>query len=143
MNWNDATLFDCRDGSELHHTEPVEAIEELLDMAYEEGTTLGQTVAACSPVTVNGYRPKTISPRFGEAAIDNMLEDFIENYWCEEYGNCDHQPWGKDFNRIRGRFYALMEECLQSAVTWQCEKVGTREYSNDEVMEIARDWWGE
>lgn len=132
-----AKFYDCGDPQELKHADPGEAVEEFLDSNWAPDISPQQLLDELCPVTVKAYAPKTVAPRFGESAIDSMLEDFEENYWCEEYGNpmeCGSPPWeGEQLRALRDKLYAALAEALKHAYVWQCEVVATREFTKQEV----------
>lgn len=144
-NFDGATFYDCGDPEELHYESPSEAIEAHLDNAWEVGNTAMQTLDYVAPLEVKAFVPKKIPKGFGESAIDRMLEDFDENYWCEEFGNPidgGHEPWtGDELKALKAKLYAVMDEALSHADVWQCDVVATRTYSEDEVRALVPDWF--
>lgn len=142
--FDDADYFDCGDPEELIHESLEEALERFIDDAWEPGSVMGELLDKLCPLKVTGYARKKVAPRFGEAAIDTMLDDFDENYWCEEYGNPtdgDYPPWSaSELISLKAALYKVMGAALLKARPWQCEEVGTREFSKAELMALIGDY---
>jgi len=141
-NYENAYYYDCRESEDLSHSSPEEAIEELIDQAYEKDKPIEQTIADCCPIEMVGYVRKKIDLRHGEHYVDNMLES-LEEEWGEEYGDFDGDvmPWKKEQRvTVTKEFYSLMEKHLKDAHIWQCDPCGKREYSEDEVLVMMREY---
>lgn len=155
--FDSATFYTCDDSCEELSLETVEeAIEEMLDgwFIHDPRTTSmtpDEAIETQGPITVYAYKRKTLpdSFGFGEAAIDSMLEDFDEMYWCDEYGNAHDDnapPWEGDVLKdVKRKLYATMEECMKLANIWRCEVVEERVFSEMAItammMEHRPDWW--
>jgi hypothetical protein len=138
-----ATYYDCRDSEELTHSEPEEAIEEIVDMAYEKGVPIEETLADLGPVTVTAYNRRKASNEWIENQAEYMAGDLVERFEEEhgDPGGC-HDAWtAKELKTIEEKLCAVIKEAVADAAVWQCEKVAEREYSEAEVTAIAKDLW--
>lgn len=139
--YESARYYDCRDAECYTHESPEEAIAELLDDNYEKGKSILDTIAECSPITVEGYVHETLDPLFGSNAIDRMLEE-IDESWHEDYGDPDgdHPPWNaKKQLEVRTKLEMVLDECLEEAHIWQCKSAGKREYTEEGVLALMKE----
>jgi hypothetical protein len=130
------------DPESLSHNSPEEAMIQFFDDVFDPEVSIQQSIANHCPMTIIGWKRKVISPRFGEYAIDRMLEDFDESYFCEEYGNPFEDgfpPWeGERLKQVKEKFYKVMEECLKTAHVWQCEEAARKTFEEEEVLKIVK-----
>jgi len=150
-----ADYYTCDDTAELlSHEDWVEALAEHADSWFdpqEPHLTIDEILEKQGSITVYAWKRKVLptSFGFGEAAIDSMLEDFEEMYWCEEYGNAFEEgspPWDEEALKIvKAKLYATMEECVQMAHIWQCEVITNKVFADEELVTLLKEhsphWW--
>ena len=151
--YNESTYYDASDApEEMTSEDPSEAIAQYLDDHFYppiENKTIEDHIRELSPIHVRSYTRKKAPTNQGEAAIDSLLEDFDEYYWCEEFGNAfegGSPPWGEDvLLEVKKILYEAMERCVKKARVYQCDYTASREYSADEVAIMMKasnpHWW--
>lgn len=151
--YNEAHYYDAGDTpEEMTSEDPTEAIAQYLDDHFYppiENKTIENHIRELSPIHVRSYTCKQAPSNQGEAAIDSLLEDFDEYYWCEEFGNSFESgspPWeGDDLLKVKKILYEAMERCIAIATVHQCDYTASREYSADEVITMMKasnpHWW--
>lgn len=142
-SFNTADWYSVNEDGELHHTCWEDCIGEHMDASHENDVHIVDQIDTIAPLEVFAWKRKTLPPNsgLGDTAIDRMLEDFDEYYWCEEYGGVEEEspPWeGEALANTKKTLYSAMEECLQTADIWQCEIVGSRVFSKEELTEFMK-----
>jgi hypothetical protein len=138
--FENAKFYDCRDSETLSYQTPEESLHDYFETYYEPGQTLRETIIDRAPVTVTAYDPEDgPSDKWILARIECALED-LEECYSENWGPPDDPAWEKDkANELRDKLLPVVRDWLKGVNVWQCKKVGTREYSEEELLEIFKD----
>ena len=138
--FDNAKFFACDEPDELRHESPEEAIREYIDDLLGE---LRDVVEEHTPLTVMAYNPVAITPDHVSDIADDLAE-LVEEWLAQEFGEPDtgdiYVPDGVAED-LRLAFEAVIARVLREydVQAWRCEKVGTREYSTDEVLAIVAE----
>lgn len=132
-----ATYYACNDPEELTHEDPEEAIHDYLDNLG--WTSWRKTIAEAAPVEVTAYTRKEVPDEQIRQWALRMVEDLEENVG-EEYGG----PDGFDFEtKAKEALFvgiqAAAKKCIEASHIWACEQVATREYSEEELLEMFKE----
>ena len=138
---------DQEDGK-LEHESAEAALQEYLEVvAQEEGpdeprdNTLREAIDIANPVEVQAWNPKPIDDKFIQSQVEGSYRDFEEAF-SEEYGNPDSDaPTFKQdvAETLKAELAAAFEKVLAATRVWQCEVVGSREYTEEELLEMFKD----
>lgn len=146
-----ATYYTCDDSvEELSHETWAEAITEHLDAWHDPCThnsPIDTIIAGCSPLKVYAYARDVVEPRFGEHAVDSMMET-LDDDWHDNYGDLDGDScvFSPDKKKdITEKFYVLMRECLADATSWRCAVFAEMEFDAEELTALMKKenphWW--
>ena len=140
----DCRLWACDDPEYLTHTDPVEAIEEIVDSHLYPNCDTVKEIEEMGGVTVEGYNPMTVTDKDIIYASERVF-DTLQEYFSEEFG--DPEGDGDDLPRAGClvKINKLVRELLQSRHVWRCEVVHTVELSAEEVITLMKhyrkDWF--
>lgn len=137
--YDSARFYDCRDSERLSHVTPEAAIEELLDVHYEEGESTVSCIARLSPIEVTGYNRIAISESERDSWAGCLAVDLIE--MIEElYGDPGHSVCLADGiePEITRRMREAIDWVLEHGTLLACTPVGKRVYEAAEVETMMR-----
>ena len=132
-----ADYYACNDPEELQHESAEEAIRDYLDNLTGSGDTWRETIAEAAPVEVTAYTRKEVPEAQIRVWAERMVED-LEETVAEDYG-------GPDGLRLEGKealtveIMAAARKSINATHIWQCDQVGTREYSEEELLEMFKE----
>lgn len=147
-SFENAKFFSCFEVEQLTFDNPEEAIHQWLDecwtTALNDDASVSQWESALReecPVTVTAYDPKTVSEErrtsWAIGAAESLTDDFWENY-------CDPEDDGPRISQaVAAKFREAVDFALSEWPVWQCRQVATREFSYEEVLKVAREYFPE
>jgi len=140
----DCRLWACNDPDYLTHTDPIEAIEDIVDSHLSPNCDVAKEIEEMGGVTVQGYDPITITDKDIDHASNRVFET-LQDYFSEEFGNPDGD--GDDLPRAGClvKINKLVRELFEFRHVWRCEIVYTVELSAEEVLTLMKhyrkDWF--
>jgi hypothetical protein len=132
-----ADYYACDDPEELQHESPEEAIRDYLDNLV--GDSWRETIAEAAPVEVTAYTRKEVPDEQIRQWTLGMVED-LEERVGDEYGGpegFDFEPKAKEALFVE--IMAAARKSINATHIWQCDQVGTREYSEEELLEMFKE----
>lgn len=130
--FDSADYYSCnQDGEDLSHESPEEALAELLDL-------WGHDMLANAPITVYAWKRKRLPVSWFGNEADFAVEFLVER-WGEEYGDPEGDLPGPFDDDFTAKLESLLREHVKPEHVWACERVGSREYSADELREMLAD----
>jgi hypothetical protein len=138
-----ADYYACDDPEHLSHSDPGEALEDYLcNTLYEKGQSLRACIEEHAPIEVQAYCHIQISSEALQYEAEHLVERFVESM-CEDFGD----PHGdsdffkeKDSEEILAKAFAEVLEAHRHLYhVWTCENVATREYDEEELLEMFKD----
>lgn len=138
-----AKFYDSDDCEELRHTEVEEAIEDALDSAWDKGKTPDQVLEEITPLTITAFNPKEVDPEIAGNRAQAVLDDFDESMWHDYGDQIGHNKlWTESaLTSIKTKLEAGFKLALELMSVWQCEAVGSRTYTAEEIREIVPGWF--
>lgn len=128
---------------ELEHESVTSLIADKIadtEWCSSPGNTMEKFSEQFSPLTVYGYCRKKVLDGSGEESIDIMLDCFDEDRWAEPYGGECSPPWNvSELEVVKGKLYAAMQECIDMAYVYQCDRVCEVAIGKDLLLEILRE----
>jgi len=144
IKFDAADYYDTDDGREvLSHSSLEDALEYVLDNAWEKDRTWDDVLDELCPVTVFAFRRKELDKGVARRVAEDVIERFEMDFWYEEYGDFDgnHLPWeGKNKAALIDDMTAVLEKHLADVKPWQCEVVTTAEFTKEEVRELMKGY---
>lgn len=144
MSFENATYYGERNDELLSAHDPVEAIERVLDRAWEKGESMKDTAKRLAPIEIVAYERDEILPR----DIDDWalwLFDLLEEHVGDEYGDPDgnHDPWTEEEKSIIKRcLRGAVQMAADLATVWRCSPAGSRDYDEAALLEIVeKEGW--
>lgn len=142
--FDNADFYDCRDAERFEHQRLDECIEAYVDDLGSPGDDIVKTIHDAGTLEVSAYIVKAVSQEEADRVAADLL-DTAEQRWDEEYG--DFEDKSAEFVDFLPRLKALVWEMFQSQKPWQCERVGKREFSPEEIEALVRkerpDWFND
>ena len=149
--FDSAKYYSVYDDETLSHESPEEAITD----AYEDCSVADLADEMLGlvpelPVEVTAWNPKSPPTDDRLTQLAESIVGDIEEWWCDEdgWGNPDDSHltnpktgWPEkdgDGRRAVERLVVALREITQGLRIWQCEVVGTREYSKAEAIAIIK-----
>lgn len=146
--FDNAALYDCRDGAEqLNHESVEEAIEAEVERHCSLDCDVAKVIASMGELTVTAYVREEVTPIWIHDQCDRMVESLAEAF-SEDFGDMDGD--GEDMsNEACAALASAIEPIVRAALSkvhvWRCRDVGTRTYDDDEVLAMMRehrpDWF--
>lgn len=147
--YDSAVFYDCRASEVLSHETPWDSIAEFLDCFTSPGCDMIEIIRSNSPITVTAYNRARIQDSWIAFRVESLAHLLAEQFG-EEFGNPneDDQAMPAD---VMERFAKEIAPAVRSAVekcdVWPCFVCGTRTYTFDDVVNMARreqpDWFVE
>lgn len=141
-----ADYYECSENIEsLSHDSPEEALETYLDGYMEPDCDAEAVIRKNCPVTCTAFTRTSVPP--GQARKwAEAFADLLNEWWPEEeYGDPDADADGPGDKRFIEDVTPVIQAAIDRTHVWQCQKVGTRTYSADEVLTMMRaevpDWF--
>ncbi len=141
--FDSATYYDWKDSESLSCESVEECLERWLDDNYEKGVNVREQIKRDCPIKITAYERKPIEPSDLQSTAESLVEQ-AQEWFAEEFGDQDNEipGWNADvdkelaagFAEVMARVFAARE--IES---WQCEQVGARTYSAEEVEKILRE----
>jgi hypothetical protein len=140
----DCRFWACNDPDYLTHTDPIEAIEDIVDSHLSWNCDVVKEIEEMGGVTVEGYDPEVITDGHLYELSGRML-DLAQEYFSEHFGDPegdgDDLPKAEALPKIQG----LVADLLNKRHVWRCEIVHTVELSAEEVITLMKhyrkDWF--
>lgn len=143
--FDSATYYDARDSEALSHETPEEAIIERLDtdaLDPRDGRSGARQVVDFGPVEVTAYVRETISDEWVTHLLETLAE-VVEENWSEDFGSTeelDDLPIDAKKAFVGSARPAVLA-LLSSKPVFRCRSVGTRTYTPEQTLAIAREEW--
>ena len=132
--FENADFYDCRDDSELTSTSPLQELWEYLD---NQSCTLLEAIKKSSPVTVEAFSRKKVPESEIKARAEGAAGDAIDLIY-EGYGDLDlFRP--EPSKKAIEAFETAIRQVVYDIRAWSCEKCGSREYSEEELLKMFKD----
>jgi hypothetical protein len=140
----DCRFWACDDPAYLTHTDPIEAIEDIVDSHLSPNCDVAKEIEEMGSIQVEGYDPMTVTDKDISHASARVL-DTLQEYFSEEFG--DPEGDGDDLPKAEclPKITKLVRELFESRHVWRCEIVHTVELSAEEVITLMKhyrkDWF--
>ena len=149
FNGIEVDFWDCLDGEVLEHTDPISALEALVELHRERGRLTEDVMREMGPLTVSGYRKRLHSDGEISDAAERALDAVTEALDDEEHGHPDGLSPMFTVD-VLARHLPVFEAAVRGLVAegkiWNCEVAHTVELSPDEAIEILLterpEWFG-
>ena len=128
--------YDTADSENLTHDTPVGAIEEFLDDFMSPGCDVAAIIAEHSPIEVTGSAREVVTPGNISGLADSLVAD-VDTWWTDNFGDPDGD--GLNDQQLERDIASAIEAAVKRATVWRCGSVGTREYSEDDVVAMMRE----
>lgn len=140
--FDNADYFDCRDGAELIHDTPEEAITSWIDDNYVEGESPIRCIRRLGPIEVMAFNREPIPAEWPRSMALHLVDRFVEDLE-DEFGD----PEGlHELTTEAGRgavadgFEALIRQAISQVAPWTCREVAKRVYTVAEVEAVCREY---
>jgi len=143
-NWpeafKNADMYDAIDNQQLHHTDPIEALEEAVDQWCTSGCDVSAVIREHAPFKITAYSHKEVSEDDYTGWTDRLIE-FMSELFGDEYGD----PDGSDYDEIsreaiekaHPKFEDAIKTLLDGANVWACDEVATVLLEAEEVEALV------
>lgn len=143
----EADFWDCSDAEQLTHTDPISAIEEIVESHLEPACDTAEVIREMGSITCDAYRRSKITDELitelAELAVERTRERLEEDVGDPDG---DRAMFTVDvLAKHLAVFEAAVRALVADAVVWQCEVSQSVELSPDETIELLRverpDWF--
>lgn len=153
-NFSHGVFFDWREPDRLSVESPEEAIYEWLssDFGFDlrddpeniPNSELEAELKKACPFLVTAYAPEPPTEKELERWGMNITESWCEMFG-EEYGDPEDYEDPKGAEKAQEIFIAASKEAAKHMHVWRCKEVGTKHYSFEELLAVAKEgypeWW--
>lgn len=91
-------------------------------------------------IEVTAYARKVVEPAQIKLWAERLADELNEWWPDEEYGNPDDDRTGPGDNQFVQELTTILQAAIDRTHVWQCEEVGKKEFSEEEVLAIMRQW---
>lgn len=135
----EAEFWDCRDAEHLTHTDPIEAISDLVE-SHLDGRPTEEVIREMGAITCEAYRREKITDELIAEAAEIALEQARERLE-EEVGDPDGDQAMFTVDTLakhRVTFETAVRMLAAEARVWQCSVTHSVLLSPDETIELLR-----
>ena len=143
-------FYDCRDGEELRHESPEEALEEWIELWCTIGCDVSAVIREHSPVTLLVFRQDEVDDvdltSWAQKAVDDAQQAFDDEYGDPE-GGTDNGLDDGAAEEYRTAVRAALVKFVARGTVWRCTKIASVDLEAEQVETMLReyrpDWWDE
>ena len=135
--FDNADFYDDGEGGPLIHESPEDAIAAIIDAGF--GRNVTEAIEKNCPLQVTAWARKKVTEDWIANEAERMAEDLNDSIE-ESFGDPDgyHEDRIVEQSDLQTALADLIREQTADCTPYQCERVGTRVYSAQEVEAILR-----
>ena len=135
LEFDNADYYGGEDEETLEYTSPEEYIERIIE---DWGKNWIKAIPEASPIFVRAYKRREIDEHW----IRHQAERFSRNIneaFQEDFGDPDGDANQPDSMKFISEIADLVKRILSTGEVWQCDPIGSRKFSAEEVEKMMRE----